>query len=275
MPITSVHIASLEVGPGRPLLLIAGPCVIESEDLCLKVAERVKTIAGRLKLPYVFKASFDKANRSSASGFRGPGIDKGLAILAAVKKAFDLPVLSDIHEVAQAGPAGAVLDIVQIPAFLCRQTDLVVAAAKTGKALNIKKGQFMSPAEMKNAVEKAAAGGNRNVLLTERGTFFGYNNLVNDMTGIAGMHDIGCPVIFDATHSTQQPGGRGTSSGGRPEMAPLLARAAVAAGADGLFIEVHPDPKRALSDPATMLGFEELERLLPACVEIRSVMNRM
>jgi 2-dehydro-3-deoxyphosphooctonate aldolase (KDO 8-P synthase) len=274
MPVSPVHVGSITVGPGRPLLLIAGPCVIESEDLCLRVAQRVAAVAERLKLPYVFKASFDKANRSSPAGFRGPGLDKGLAILAKVKATLGLPVLSDVHGPEQCGPAGQVLDVVQIPAFLCRQTDLIVAAAKTGRPLNIKKGQFMSPAEMGNAVEKAAVSGNRNVLLTERGTFFGYNNLVNDMTAIADMHAIGRPVIFDATHSCQKPGALGAGSGGRPENAPLLARAAVAAGADGLFIEVHPEPRRALSDAATMLSFEELESLLPACAEIRDVVHR-
>jgi 2-dehydro-3-deoxyphosphooctonate aldolase (KDO 8-P synthase) len=256
-----------------PLLLIAGPCVIESAEQCLRIAEFARGVAERLGVTYVFKASFDKANRSSAASFRGPGMEAGLKILSDVRRKVGVPVLSDVHEVAQCRPAGEVLDILQIPAFLCRQTDLIAAAAATGKALNIKKGQFMSPAEMGNAVAKAREAGNTRAMLTERGTFFGYNSLVNDMTGLAVMAGFGCPVIFDATHSTQRPGGQGDKSGGRPEFAPLLARAAVAAGADGLFLEIHPEPRKALSDAATMLGLDELEPILRSCVAIRRALT--
>jgi 2-dehydro-3-deoxyphosphooctonate aldolase (KDO 8-P synthase) len=271
--VNPVRIGETLVGPGRPLLVIAGPCVIETEEQCLRIAAHAKAVADRLGIAFVFKASFDKANRSSAGSFRGPGMDAGLKILAKVRAEVGVPVLSDIHETAQAAAAGEVLDILQIPAFLCRQTDLIVAAARTGKALNIKKGQFMSPAEMGNAADKARAEGNARVLLTDRGTFFGYNTLVNDMTGVAVMHGLGCPVVFDATHSTQRPGGQGDKSGGRPEFAPLLARAAVAAGADALFLEIHPDPRNAKSDAATMLGLDAFEPLLKPCVEIRRIVN--
>jgi len=270
-----VRFNGIEVGPGRPLLLIAGPCVIEGLEHCLGIARRVKEIADRLGLPFVFKASFDKANRSSGGSFRGPGLVEGLKILSEVRRQVGVPVLSDVHEVAQAAAAGEVLDIIQIPAFLCRQTDLILAAASTGKVLNIKKGQFLSPAEMGNAAGKASAGGAGGVMLTERGTFFGYNNLVNDMTAIAVMQNLGAPVIFDATHSTQQPGALGNRSGGRPEMTPLLARAAVAAGADGLFLETHPCPAEAKSDAATVYPLDGLEALLGPCAAIRSLVNRL
>ena len=266
-----IAIGKYRVGRGRGLVLIAGPCVIESRDHTLKLAEQIGQACERLELPLIFKASFDKANRSSDRTFRGPGLQKGLKILAEVSEKLGLPVLSDIHEPSQAGPAGEVLDVVQVPAFLCRQTDLLVAAGRTGKRVNIKKGQFMSPEEMGNAVGKvlAAAGREHNdrVLLTERGTFFGYNRLVNDMTSIGRMGRF-APVVFDVTHSCQQPGGQGVQSGGQREWAPLLARAAVAAGADALFLEVHDDPDRAKSDPATVWPLDRLEEILRPCLAI-------
>lgn len=251
------------------LLLIAGPCVIESHDLCLAIADRVSKIADKLGIQYVFKASFDKANRSSGSSFRGPGLDDGLTVLKDVKEKLGLPVLSDIHESEQAAPAAEVLDILQVPAFLARQTDLLLACARTGKTVNVKKGQFMSPQEMGNAVEKIKSTGNDNVLLTERGTFFGYNRLVNDFTGLAVMKSFNVPVVFDVTHSTQQPAGQGTQSGGNPQYSPLLARAAIATGCvDGLFLECHPNPRDAKSDSATMLALDDVEPLLKQCVEL-------
>jgi 2-dehydro-3-deoxyphosphooctonate aldolase (KDO 8-P synthase) len=250
------------------LIVIAGPCVIESADLCLRVADHVQAICRKLKLQYVFKASFDKANRSAGSSFRGPGLEEGLRILDRVKQTHGLPVLTDVHETAQVAPAAKVVDIVQIPAFLARQTDLLLEAGRSQRWVNVKKGQFMSPAEMGNAVEKIRSTGNQRILLTERGTFFGYNRLVNDFAGLDVMKQFGCPVIFDATHSTQQPAGLGTQSGGNPKLSPLLARAAIAAGFDGLFLECHPDPKNAKSDAATMLSFEEVEPLLTQAAQI-------
>lgn len=251
-----------------PLFLIAGPCVVESAELCLTIAGHLKGVCQRLGIPYVFKASFDKANRSSAGSFRGPGLVEGLAILQRVKSELGVAVLTDVHETAQVEPAARVVDILQVPAFLARQTDLLVACAGTGRMVNVKKGQFMAPQEMANAVEKIRSSGNPNVLLTERGTFFGYNRLVNDFTGLAIMKSLGCPVIFDVTHSTQQPGGLGTASGGNPQFVPLLARAAVAAGVDGLFIECHPSPKQAKSDAATMIDLESVEPLLGQCKQL-------
>ncbi len=251
-----------------PLFLMAGPCVIESEEGCLQIAERLVEISQAARVGIIFKASFDKANRSSISSFRGPGLAKGMQILAKVRAATGLPVMTDIHEPAQAVKAAQTVDCLQIPAFLCRQTDLLCACAETGRAISVKKGQFLSPAEMGNVVDKIRACKNDKVILTERGTFFGYNRLVNDMTGIAVMQQFGCPVVFDATHSTQQPGGLGVASGGRREMAPLLARAAVAAGANGLFLEVHPEPEKALSDAASMLPLDWLEDLVRVCCAI-------
>lgn len=262
-----IQIGNLRVGPGCPLTLLAGPCVIESREHTLKLATAIAKIATSAGVPLVFKASFDKANRSSAGSFRGPGLEAGLAILAEVKRETGLPVVSDIHEVAHAAPAGEVLDIVQIPAFLCRQTDLLTAAGKTGRAVNVKKGQFMSPEEMRLAVEKVRAAGSRNVLLTERGTFFGYGRLVNDMTAIPRMAAY-APVVFDATHSCQLPGAGGTQSGGQREMAPILAKAAIAAGAHALFLEVHNDPAQAKSDPATVWPLDQLAGLLADCVRV-------
>jgi 2-dehydro-3-deoxyphosphooctonate aldolase (KDO 8-P synthase) len=252
-----------------PLFVIAGPCVIESLELCLEVGRHVKGVCERLGLAYVFKASFDKANRSSNASFRGPGLEGGLKILERIKSELNVPVLTDVHETHHAEAAGKVVDVLQVPAFLARQTDLLLACGWTGKVVNVKKGQFMAPAEMKLAVEKIRSTGNENIMLTERGTFFGYGRLVNDFTGLAVMKETGRPVVFDVTHSTQMPAGLGTSSGGHPEYSPLLARAAIATGCvDGLFLECHPDPRNAKSDAATMLGLSEAEPLLRACKEI-------
>ena len=263
------------VGRGQPLFLIAGPCVIESFELCLEIAERLRQLAEKLDILAVFKASFDKANRQSIGSFRGPGLKEGLDILAKVREATGLPVLSDVHEVHQAAPAGEVLDIIQIPAFLCRQTDLLRAAGQTGKCVNIKKGQFMAPQQMKDAVAKVAAEGNEKVLLSERGTSFGYGQLINDMPAIAVMQEF-APVVFDTTHSTQRPGATGSGSGGAPEFGALLARSATAAGADGLFIETHPAPAQAKSDATTMLPLEKLESLMDECIAVRQIItNRL
>ena len=242
--------------------LIAGPCVIESEELVMTVAARMKAITDELGIPYTFKASFDKANRTSIRSFRGPGIDKGLEILQKVKDTYALPICTDIHEPWQAERAAEVCDVIQIPAFLCRQTDLLVAAAKTGKCINIKKAQFLAPWDMKNCVDKVRASGNDNVMLCERGTTFGYNTLVVDMTGLRVMKDFGVPVIFDATHSVQKPGGNGESTGGNRQFVEYLAKAAIAVGADGLFMETHPDPDRALSDGPNMVPLDQMRDLL-------------
>lgn len=265
---------AVEVGLDMPLFVIAGPCVIESRAGCLDIAGRLVEIGQRTGIGIIFKASFDKANRSSISSFRGLGLEKGLEILSAVRSGTDLPVMTDIHEPSQAAVCAEVVDCLQVPAFLCRQTDLLCAAAQTGKPVNIKKGQFLSPAEMGNAVEKVRACGNEKIILTERGTFFGYNRLVNDMTAVEAMKKLGCPVVFDATHSTQQPGGLGTASAGRREMAPVLARAAVAAGANGLFIEVHSRPEKAKSDAACVMPIDRLEELLKVCKEIFEIVSR-
>ena len=266
-----VSVGGLQIGEGLPLALVAGPCVIESEAMCLDVARRVRDVAARLGMPFVFKASFDKANRSSGSSFRGVGLDEGLRILGKVKGSLGVPVLSDIHEPAQAAVVADTLDVIQIPAFLCRQTDLLVAAAKTGKPVNVKKGQFLAPWDMANVVEKLRGAGCHDALLTERGASFGYNRLVVDMSGIPMMQALGCPVLFDATHSVQEPGAEKTRSGGRRESVPALVRAAVAAGADGIFLEVHPDPAKALSDAATQWPLGDLESLLRPLVDIRGV----
>jgi 2-dehydro-3-deoxyphosphooctonate aldolase (KDO 8-P synthase) len=266
-------IGHVDIGMGEPLFVMAGPCVIESEQGCLGIADRLVQIAERTGVGMIFKASFDKANRSSRSSFRGPGLKGGLRILEKVRAESGLPVMTDVHEPGQAVAVGAVVDCLQIPAFLCRQTDLLCACAETGKPVNVKKGQFLAPEEMANVVAKIHACSNNKIMLTERGTFFGYHRLVNDMTGIAEMKRLGCPVIFDATHSTQQPGGLGTASGGRREMAPLLARAAVAAGADGLFLEVHPRPEAAKSDAATVLPLEQLEEVTRICQAVFRVVH--
>jgi 2-dehydro-3-deoxyphosphooctonate aldolase (KDO 8-P synthase) len=250
-------------GPDQPLLLIAGPCVIESEDLCLRIADRLKALAARLPVQVVFKASYDKANRTSGSSFRGPGLDEGLAVLEKVRAVTGLPVTTDVHLPEQATAAGGVCDMLQVPAFLCRQTDLLLAAAATGKAVNVKKGQFVAPADMKHVVAKLLAGGCRDVLLCERGTFFGYGRLVNDFTGLPLMRALGVPVIFDATHSVQQPASLGEATGGDRDLVEPLARAAAAVGIDGLFFETHPDPDRSPSDGPTMVPLDAL----PAVVE--------
>ncbi len=259
---------SLSVGGGAPLALIAGPCVIESEAHCLALAERLRKVAAERGFPLVFKASFDKANRTSLRSYRGPGLEKGLEILARVKREVGVPVLSDVHEPVQAAPAAEVLDVLQIPAFLCRQTDLLVAAAATGRALNVKKGQFLAPEDLGPIVEKVRSTGNRRLLLTERGTSFGYHNLVVDMRSLPILRSFEVPVVFDATHSVQMPGGQGDRSGGRPEFIEPLARAAAAVGIDALFVEVHDDPSRALSDASTALP---LERLGPLLEKVRAV----
>ncbi len=242
--------------------LIAGPCVIESEEQALSIAQQMKNITEQLGISYTFKASFDKANRTSINGFRGPGLEEGLRILKKVKTTVGLPICTDIHEPWQAEPVAEVADILQIPAFLCRQTDLLVAAAKTGKCVNIKKAQFLAPWDMKNCLEKVRQSGNQNVMLCERGTSFGYNTLVVDMTGLRVMKEFGVPVIFDATHSVQKPGGNGTSTGGNREYVEYLAKAAVAVGVDGLFMETHLDPDHAKSDGPNMVPLDEMETLL-------------
>ena len=253
--------------------LIAGPCVIESGEMVLSIAEQMKDITDKLGIPYTFKASFDKANRTSISGFRGPGIEEGLRILQKVKDTYNLPICTDIHEPWQAEKAAAVCDILQIPAFLCRQTDLLVAAAKTGKCINIKKAQFLAPWDMKNCVEKVRQSGNNNVMLCERGTTFGYNTLVVDMTGLCVMKDMGVPVIFDATHSVQKPGGNGTSTGGNRQYVEYLAKAAVSVGVDGLFMETHPDPDNAKSDGPNMVPLGEMEELLKKLQRVYEAVN--
>ena len=249
-------------------MLIAGPCVIESEENVMLIAEKVKEITERLDLDYYFKASFDKANRTSISSYRGPGIDEGLRILQKVKDTYGLKICTDIHEPWQAEKAAKVCDILQIPAFLCRQTDLLVAAAKTGKLINVKKAQFLAPWDMKNVVNKLEEAGNHNIMLCERGTSFGYNTLVVDMTGIAEMKKFGYPVVMDATHSVQKPGGKGTATGGNRENVEPLAKAAIAAGADALFFEVHPDPDNAKSDGPNMVRLDEFEEMLKRIIKV-------
>ncbi len=262
----TVTVGNITIGPGQPLVIIAGPCVAESADLCLRIGQAVRDRCAELGLSFIFKASFDKANRSSITSRRGPGLDEGLVILGRVGTELGVPVTTDVHAPEQAASVAGAVDLLQVPAFLCRQTDLLVAVAATGKPVNVKKGQFMSPAEMKNVVQKLREGrltdggsSVENVILTERGTFFGYHRLVNDFVGVGDMMDLSCPVCFDVTHSTQQPGGGvdGKSSGGRPDRAPMLARCAVAAGVQALFIETHPSPSEALSDAATMLPLDQ------------------
>ena len=258
--------------PGR-LILIAGPCVIESEKLCLQVAAALKRTCARLGVFYVFKASYDKANRTSSKSFRGPGLEEGLAVLAKVRARVGVPVLTDVHTEAQAGAAARVADILQIPAFLCRQTDLIAAAVRTGRIVNLKKGQFLSPEEMGQVIGKAKSAGGKKLLVTERGTTFGYHNLVADMRSIPIMRRLGFPVIFDATHSVQLPGGGGDRSSGQREFAPMLARCAVAAGAGGVFIETHPEPERALSDGPNMIPLAEMKALLKSLLKVHSAVQ--
>jgi 2-dehydro-3-deoxyphosphooctonate aldolase (KDO 8-P synthase) len=268
-----VAIGKVQCGPGQPLLWIAGPCVIESHELTLSIAETLRQLADRLRLPLVFKASFDKANRTSGKSFRGPGLQEGLKTLETVKRKTGLPVTTDVHEINQTGPAAEVCDVLQIPAFLARQTDLVQAAGRTGKVVNVKKGQFMAPWDMKHVVSKMEEVGNRQLLLTERGASFGYGQLVSDMRSIPWMQDLGRPVIFDATHSVQMPGGLGDRSGGERRMIPYLARAAVACGCDGLFLETHPKPDQALSDGPNMIPLDELGKLVERCLRIREALS--
>ncbi|MGD9597324.1 MAG: 3-deoxy-8-phosphooctulonate synthase [Steroidobacteraceae bacterium] len=257
-----MKLAGVEVGPDRPFFLIAGPCVVESAQLTFDVAGRLRDITARLGIPFVFKASYDKANRSSRASFRGPGIEAGLAVLADVKRQFGVPVLTDVHEDTPLAEVAAVVDVLQTPAFLVRQTNFIVNAASQGRPVNIKKGQFLSPWEMQNVVDKARSTGNEEIMVCERGFTFGYNNLVSDMRALAVMRGTGCPVVFDATHSVQLPGGKGSASGGQREFVPVLARAAVAAGVAGLFMETHPDPDKALSDGPNAWPLDRMEPLL-------------
>ena len=269
----SISTGAFSIGGRNPLALIAGPCVIESEKIVRDIAEKLKRITGDLRVPFIFKASYDKANRSSIQSFRGPGLKEGLKILQKIKTDLDIPILSDVHKEEEILPAAEVLDVIQIPAFLCRQTDLLVKAANTGKPVNVKKGQFMAPWDMKNVVNKLEESGNKNILLTERGATFGYNNLVVDMRSLVLMRDYGYPVVFDSTHSLQQPGGKGTISGGQREMIPDLARGAVAVGCDALFMETHPDPDQALSDGPNMLKLDLLPVLLEQLVTLDQIVR--
>lgn len=263
-------IGNIEIGNGKTAL-IAGPCMAESRDLCFSIAEQLVEIANHNDISFLFKASFDKANRSSVSSYRGPGIELGLQWLKEIADTFSVPVVTDIHETAQAAIAAEVVDCIQIPAFLCRQTDLLIAAGETGKPINIKKGQFMSAEDMQNTVDKIRSTGNEDILLTERGTFFGYNRLVNDFRSIPLMQEY-APVVFDATHSVQQPGGLGNASGGRREFVPVLARAAAAAGCDAFFLETHPSPDEAMSDAASQIPLDEVDQLIKQIVAIRKAL---
>lgn len=270
----AVKIHDITIGDNRLPLIIAGPCVIESAEVTFHTAEKLKAMCSAAGLPFVFKSSYDKANRTSVASYRGPGIEKGLRILADVKSRFGVPVLSDSHSVEEIKIASEVLDVLQLPAFLCRQTDLILAASNTGKPVNIKKGQFLAPWDVKNIIEKFTSTGNRSLLLTERGTSFGYNNLVVDFRSLPIMRSFGFPVIFDVTHSLQLPGGQGSSSGGQREFAEAFARAAVVVGIDGLFMEVHPDPDRALCDGPNMIPLDTLPRLLQTIKDIYMLLSR-
>lgn len=269
-----ISVGKVTFGGDRPLVLIAGPCAIEDESLTLRIAEALKGLTAELGIPLVFKASYDKANRTSVTSFRGPGMTEGLRILARVKEEFDLPVISDIHDISQIAPAAEVLDIIQIPAFLCRQTDLLVAAGRCGRVINVKKGQFMAPWDMANVVGKITSTGNEQILLTERGASFGYNNLVTDMRSLVVMRESGCPVVFDATHSVQLPGGAGTSSGGQRQFVGALSRAAVATGIDGLFWEVHENPDQALCDGPNSLPLQQLRGMLEEILAIDAIVKK-
>jgi 2-dehydro-3-deoxyphosphooctonate aldolase (KDO 8-P synthase) len=270
-----MKLCGFEVGLERPLFLIAGPCVVESRELQVEVAGRLKEMTQGLGIPFVFKSSYDKANRSSGKSFRGPGMDKGLEILGDVKRHIGVPVLTDVHTEEEVGPAAKVVDVLQTPAFLCRQTDFIHAAASSGKPVNIKKGQFLSPQEMKNVVDKAReASGRDNIMVCERGFSFGYGNLVSDMRSLAIMRNTGCPVVFDATHSVQLPGGQGTASGGQREFIPVLARAAVATGIAGLFMETHPNPEKALSDGPNAWPLAMMQELLETLVELDRLVKK-
>ncbi len=269
----SVQIDDIQIGPGHPLALIAGPCVIENDEIAFQIADFLHTLTRQIGMPFIFKASYDKANRTAIDAFRGPGMEKGLKTLSAIQQQLKIPVLSDVHTVEEAAVAGQILDVIQIPAFLCRQTDLVLSAARLKKPLNIKKGQFLSPWDVSPIVAKARRAGNNQLLITERGNSFGYNNLVVDFRSIQIIREMGVPVIFDATHSVQLPGGRGDHSGGQREFAPTLAQAAVAAGADGIFMEVHPNPDSALCDGPNSLALNTLEPLLAKLMAIRQAVE--
>ncbi|HXQ31378.1 MAG TPA: 3-deoxy-8-phosphooctulonate synthase [Steroidobacteraceae bacterium] len=269
-----MQLLGFTVGPSEPLFLIAGPCVVESETLQVEVAGRLKELTGRLRVPFVFKSSYDKANRSARSSYRGLGIETGLAILAEVKRQVGVPILTDVHEDSPIAEVASVVDVLQTPAFLCRQTNFIINACSAGRPVNIKKGQFLSPWEMQNVVDKARSTGNTAILVCERGFSFGYNNLVADMRSLAVLRATGCPVVFDATHSVQLPGAQGTSSGGEREFVPVLARAAVAAGVSGLFMETHPDPARALSDGPNAWPLDRMEALLTTLLELDAAVKR-
>ncbi len=271
--VKEITVGNVKIGGNRPLVLIAGPCVMENEGATMRCAERLMTIANGVDMPLIFKASYDKANRTSVTSFRGPGLTEGLRILARVKEALGVPVLSDIHSIEQVQPAATVLDVIQIPAFLCRQTDLVVAAARSGRVLNIKKGQFLAPWDMENVIGKALSTGNDRLVLTERGVSFGYNNLVSDMRSLPIMRKMGYPVVFDATHSVQLPGGQGGSSGGQREFVEYLARAAVATGVDGVFMEVHEEPEKALCDGPNSIKLDDLPGLLKKLKAIDAIVK--
>ncbi|MDD5217913.1 MAG: 3-deoxy-8-phosphooctulonate synthase [Candidatus Omnitrophica bacterium] len=271
MPIQPVSIGSVVIGDPKQLVLIGGPCVIETEEHTCRLAEMILRVTQDLEIPFVFKASYDKANRSSSKSFRGPGLEKGLKTLARVKREFKIPVLSDVHSVDEVKPAGEVLDIIQIPAFLCRQTDLILAAGKTGRVVNVKKGQFLAPWDVKNIVDKLEEVKCHKILLTERGVSFGYQYLVNDFRAISIMRGFGYPVIYDATHSVQLPGGKGTASGGTAEFIPMLARCGVVAGADAVFMEIHDSPAKAFSDGANVLEFSKLGGLLEMLMQLKRV----
>ena len=268
-----IEIGDIQFGRNSSLVLIAGPCVIEDDDTTYQIASFLKNLTQAINIPFIFKASYDKANRTSLESYRGPGFEAGLNILKRIKDELNLKVLSDVHQLSEIPSAAAVLDIIQIPAFLCRQTDLIINAAKTGKPINIKKGQFLAPWDMANAIKKIESVGNNNILITERGSMFGYNNLVVDFRGIPIMQNMGYPVIFDATHSIQLPGGQGTQSGGQREFAPILARAAVAAGADGIFLECHIDPDKALCDGPNSLKLDKLDELLNTLTNIKNALK--
>ena len=269
-----MKLCGFEVGQNQPLFLIAGPCVVESEQLQVDTAGKLKEITGKLGINFIFKSSFDKANRSSGSSFRGLGMEEGLRILGEVKRQIGVPVLTDVHEYTPFSEVASVVDVLQTPAFLCRQTDFIQAVARAGKPVNIKKGQFLAPWDMKNVVDKAKAVGNDDILVCERGASFGYNNLVSDMRSLAVMRDTGCPVVFDATHSVQLPGGQGTSSGGQREFVPVLARAAVAVGVAGLFMETHPDPAKALSDGPNAVPLKHMKALLETLLALDTVTKK-
>ena len=272
-PSREISVGSIKLGGSQPLFLIAGPCVIESEAHCTILAEQLARITADEKIPFVFKASYDKANRSSVNSYRGPGLKEGLRILKKIKDALHLPILTDVHEVSHVGPAAEVCDVLQVPAFLSRQTDLLLAAGRSGRAVNLKKGQFLSPWEMANAVEKVASTGNDRILLTERGTSFGYQNLIVDMRAFPILRKLGCPVVFDVTHSVQLPGGEGKSSGGQPEFIEPLARAGTAIGVDGLFLEVHENPPKALSDGTNALPLDQLRGLLARLTRLAALVR--